>query len=54
MFVDVKSYVDGCVTCELVKKPIRKLPMVMWTPVTFNQRVAVDPAGPFPVTKHGN
>ena len=51
MFADVKSYVDGCATCESVKKPIGKLPMVMWTPVKFNQRVAIDPAGPFPVTK---
>ena len=28
--------------------------MVMWIPVKFNQRVAINPAGPFPVTKRGN
>ena len=50
MFADVKSYVDSCVTCESVKKPIGKLPMVMWMPVKFNQRVTIDPAGPFLVT----
>ncbi len=54
MFADIKKFCDECKTCEHTKKPIGKVPMEKDWPKFFNQRVAIDPCGPFPVTKRGN
>lgn len=54
MFADIKSYVDNCPACELTKPARGYLPMQIWVPSRFNQRVAIDPCGPFPKTSRGN
>jgi len=54
MFSSIKKYVDTCGVCESVKQPRGSAPMMMNIPLKFNQRVAIDPCGPYPKTKNGN
>jgi len=54
MLASIKAYVDACEVCEAVKKPLGSAPMSYDIPLKFNQRVAMDPCGPFEESRNGN
>ncbi len=53
LFASVKHYVESCDPCQKVKKALAIPPMMVSTPTRFNERVALDPCGPFPETVSG-